>query len=91
VTPDDLASSQPRITLYTSESCHWCRVAKRYFQERGLSFREVDIVKDQRGRREMVRMTGQCGVPVIKVGHRAMTGWDETEFEALLRGEPRRR
>ena len=82
---------QPRITLYTSPSCHWCKVAKRYFEERGLEYREVDVFADRRGRQEMVRMTGQNGVPVIRVGEHAMTGWDRGEFERLLDGRFRRR
>jgi glutaredoxin 3 len=79
------------ITLYTSPTCHWCRVAKRYLEERGLEYREVDIISDPRARQEMVRMTGQYGVPVIRVGERSMTGWDKTEFERLLHGRARRR
>lgn len=81
----------PRITVYTSPACHWCRVAKRYLEHRGLTYREVDIISDKRGRQEMVRMTGQYGVPVIRVGHRAMVGWDKAEFELLLSGKVGRR
>jgi glutaredoxin len=82
---------QPRITVFTSESCHWCKAATAYLDERGLSYREVDVIKDPRGRQEMVRMTGQFGVPVIRVGESAMTGWDRAEFERLLAGRPERR
>lgn len=82
---------QPRITVFTSESCHWCKVAKAYLDERALSYREVDIIKDPRGRQEMARMTGQFGVPVIRVGDHAMTGWDKAEFERLLSGRAERR
>jgi glutaredoxin 3 len=84
-------SHAPKITLYSSPACHWCRVAKRYIEEKGLDYREVDIINDPRGRQEMVRMTGQYGVPVIKVGERAMTGWDKAEFDRLLHGRARRR
>jgi glutaredoxin-like YruB-family protein len=88
---DGQSSHLPRITVYTSPACHWCRVAKRYMDERGLSYREVDVISDKRGRQEMVRMTGQYGVPVIRVGERAMTGWDKAEFERLLHGRAHRR
>ena len=64
-------------------------MAKRYLEEHGLPYREVDIINDKRGRQEMVRMTGQYGVPVIRVGERAMTGWDKAEFERLLHGRGR--
>ena len=85
------SSHQPRITVFTSPSCHWCRVATRYIEERGLTYREVDVIKDARGRQEMARMTGQYGVPVIRVGEHAMTGWDKAEFERLLSGDFKRR
>jgi glutaredoxin 3 len=82
---------QPRITVFTSQSCHWCKVAKAYLDERKLAYREVDVIKNPQGRREMMRMTGQSGVPVIRVGEHAMTGWDKAEFERLLSGRPQRR
>lgn len=85
------SSQQPRITVYTTQTCHWCRVAKRYLAERGLSYREVDIGHDTAGKRRMVLMTGQHGVPVIEVGEHAMLGWDKHEFEKLLSGRFKRR
>ena len=84
-------SGPPRIVVYTSPTCHWCRVAKAYLKDHDLPYTEVDIITDKRGRRDMVAMTGQYGVPVIKVGHRAMVGWDKKEFKALLSGDGGRR
>lgn len=80
----------PRVTLYTSPACHWCRVAKAYFKEHQVVYREIDILTDKRGRREMVAMTGQYGVPVIRVGEKAIVGWDRREFERLYRGGAKR-
>ncbi len=91
MTTDGNQGRPPRITVYTSPSCHWCRVAKRYLESKGLPYREIDIIADKRGRQEMVRMTGQYGVPVIRVGERAMAGWDPAEFDRLLDGRPKRR
>lgn len=34
----------------------------------------------------MVSATGQYGVPVIRVGDKAMVGWDKNEFEKMLEG-----
>jgi len=81
----------PRITVFTSPTCHWCTVAKRYLTQKGLTFREVDVITDMKGRQEMVRMTGQYGVPVIRVGEHAMVGWDKAEFERLLSGRFKQR
>ena len=79
------------VTLYTSPTCHWCRVAKRYLEEQDITYSEIDIISDHAGRREMVLMTGQHGVPVVRVGEHAMIGWDEAEFELLRAGRFKRR
>jgi len=85
------SNHSPRITVFTSPSCPWCKVAKRYLAEKGLQFREVNVIANPKGRQEMVRMTGQSGVPVIRVGEHAMVGWDEREFEKLLSGKFKQR
>ena len=81
----------PRITIFTTPTCHWCRVAKRYLVEHRLPHHELDVSKDRRALKEMVLMTGQRGVPGVRVGSRAMIGWDEKEFERLLAGRYRHR
>ena len=82
---------EPTVVVYTTPTCHWCRVAKAYLKERGIAFREIDVTSDRRGLREMVLMTGGRAVPVIRVGEHAMTGWDAEEFERLRSGRFYRR
>jgi len=81
----------PRITIYTTPTCHWCDVAKRYLTKEGVAFHEVDITRDRRGLRDMVLMTGGRAVPVLRVGTHAMVGWDVHEFERLRSGRFKRR
>ena len=76
----------PAVIIYTTPHCHWCGVAKRYFERHRIEYREIDVASDRRGLREMVLMTGRRAVPVICVGHHAMTGWDAREFEKLRKG-----
>lgn len=58
-------------------------MAKRYFAENGIEFADVDVATNSEALKEMVVMTGQYGVPVIRVGEKAMVGWDPKEFERL--------
>lgn len=60
-------------------------MAKRYFADNEITYRERDVAKDFGARRQMVVMTGQLGVPVIQVGERAMVGWNAEEFERMRR------
>lgn len=77
-------SRSRKVTLYTTPTCPWCQVAKRYLVEREVHFAEVDISTDRVGMREMVLMTAQHGVPVLRVGEKAMVGWNAEEFERLF-------
>jgi glutaredoxin 3 len=73
-----------RITLYSTPICLACDQAKAYLAERGLEYEEVDVSTDKERLREMVLMTGQYGVPVIRVGEKAMIGWHAGEFRQLM-------
>ncbi|MDZ4065234.1 MAG: glutaredoxin family protein [Coriobacteriia bacterium] len=82
---------QPRsVKLYTSPTCSWCRVAKAYMVDNDIEFTEADITSDLGARKEMVVMTGQYGVPVIRVGDGALVGWNEAEFRRLMQLRPKK-
>jgi glutaredoxin len=73
-----------RVRIFTTPICSYCRIAKAYLRDNDITFEEVDITTDACGRREMVTMTGQYGVPVLLVGEKTLVGWNATEFERLL-------
>jgi len=73
------------ITLYTTPTCTYCRKAKAYFQEHRIPFSEYDVSRDQRRAEEMVRKSGQMGVPVIDVNGRVIVGFNQPEIERALR------
>jgi glutaredoxin 3 len=65
------------VTLYTTEPCGFCRQAKNLLEARRVSYREVNLAKDPRGRAELVAVTGQMTFPQIVVGERAIGGFRE--------------
>ena len=73
------------ITMYTTPSCTYCRKAKDYFRQNHVPFTEYDVSRDQRRADEMVRKSGQMGVPVIDVNGRIIVGFNQTEVERALR------
>ena len=76
---------QPRIVLFTTPSCPWCRAVKIYLRQKGFRFREVDVSKDPDAARDMIRRTGQRGVPVLLIGNRPIVGFDREKKDKLLR------
>lgn len=75
----------PQVTIYTTPSCHFCHAAKEFFAENNVAYAEHDVASDMDKRSEMIDMTGQMGVPVIRVGDDVIVGFDEDKLRELLK------
>ena len=73
-----------KVVLFSTSACSWCRRAKRYFREQRVPFKEVNLERDPEAARDVVRKTGQTGVPVIKIGNRWIVGFDKERIEKEL-------
>ena len=78
------AQKQPKVIIFTTPTCSFCRAAKRYFQEKKIKFKEIDVSRDERAARDMMRRTGQTGVPVILINNRPIVGFDKPKINQLL-------
>lgn len=74
----------PRVILFTTPSCTYCRLAKQYLRQRGVRFKDVDVSRDAAAARDMVRRSGQQGVPVIDIGGKIVVGFDRPKIDRLL-------
>jgi len=80
-----MTTSRPhRVLVFTTPTCPWCTRAKSYLRERSVAFREVDVSRDPVAARDLVRRTGQMGVPVIEIDGRPIVGFDRTRIDQLL-------
>ena len=65
------------ITVYTTEPCGYCRVAKALLNKRGVAFEEINLAKDPEGRAELVRRTGMMTFPQVVVDGESIGGYQE--------------
>lgn len=72
------------VTIYTTPTCHFCKMAKDFFAEKGVQFTGYDVTQDAAKREEMIQLTGQLGVPVIVIGDDIMVGFDRTKIADKL-------
>jgi len=72
------------VTIYSTPSCHFCHLAKDYFTENNIQYTEHDVASDLDKRKEMMDLTGQMGVPVIKIEEDVVVGFDESKIKELL-------
>ena len=75
---------KPAVTIYSTPVCHFCHAAKEFFTENNVTYTEHDVAGDAEKRQEMIDMTGQMGVPVIRIGDDVIIGFDEPKLKELL-------
>lgn len=73
-----------RVLVFTTPTCPWCNRAKQYLRQRNVRFREVDVSRDASAARDLVRRTGQMGVPVVEIDGRPIVGFDKPRIDTLL-------
>lgn len=64
------------IKVYSTRTCPWCTKTKEYLESRKIPFENVDVSLNREAAMEMVRKTGQRGVPVIQIGEKFIVGFD---------------
>jgi len=75
---------QPRVIVFSTPTCTYCNMAKKYFREKGVKFKDVDVSKDMAAARDMLRRSGQQGVPVIDIGGKIVVGFDRPKIDKYL-------
>mgnify|MGYP000521895116 CR=1 FL=1 len=73
------------VTVYTTPSCGYCNLAKDWLRKQKIPFTEYNVASDTRKAEEMVRKSGQMGVPVIDVNGRIIIGFNQPEIERALK------
>jgi glutaredoxin len=59
-------------------------MAKQYFRRNKIRFKDVDVSRDEAAARDLVRRTGQMGVPVIDINGKLIVGFDKPQINQLL-------
>jgi glutaredoxin 3 len=80
----DRKPTQPTVVVFTTPTCSWCRVVKQHLKKHNIRFKEIDVSKDERAARDMVRRTGQQGVPVTLIQNRPIVGFNKQQINRLL-------
>jgi len=76
------------VTIYSTQTCGYCKAAKDFMASKGVAFEDVDVGIDQARAREMIEKSGQMGVPVIVVGsgseEELIVGFDQNRLATAL-------
>ena len=73
-----------KVTVYTSNTCPYCTMAKDYLKDKEVAFEEKNVQTDKEARQELMSM-GYTGVPVICVDDEQIVGFDKARLDELLK------
>jgi glutaredoxin-like YruB-family protein len=73
-----------KVEIFSTSSCHFCHMAKEWLAEKGIPYEDYNVGENAERRKEMVEITGQLGVPVIRVGEDVMVGFNQEQLAKIL-------
>jgi len=73
------------VTVYSTPFCPYCVMVKNFLKQNGVDFEEIDVTEDAAKAAEMVRKSGQSGVPVTEIDGQIVVGYDLKKLRALLK------
>ncbi|MEX0919480.1 MAG: glutaredoxin domain-containing protein [Parcubacteria group bacterium] len=74
-----------KVEIYSTDSCHFCQMAKEYFTTNNVPFTNYNVGTDTEKRAEMIDKSGQMGVPVIVVDDKDLViGFNEKKLAELI-------
>lgn len=78
-----------KVAIYTTPTCTYCRMTKDFFKQHNVAYDEYNVASDITRREEMIKKSGQMGVPVIAVedeegDEQLIVGFDKGALSAAL-------
>lgn len=73
------------ITIYSTDTCAYCPMVKRFFKAKNVPFIEEDITHDTVMRTALHKHTGYSTVPVTTDGETYVVGWKPGELAKLIK------
>ncbi len=76
--------TQKRVTVYSTPSCPYCNKLKQYLDKYGIRYTDINVAANPQAAEEMVRKSGQRGVPQTDINGKIVIGFDVPKLSKLL-------
>lgn len=78
-----------KVTIYKTVTCPYCKMETEYLNSKGVTFTEIYADKDPKAAEEMVKISGQMGVPFTVITddsgkQTAILGFDKARIDQVL-------
>lgn len=72
------------VKVYSTSTCPYCIKAKEFLKENNIEFENIDVGVDQERAQEMIKKSGQMGVPVLDIDGQIIVGFDKEAVTKAL-------
>ncbi len=73
-----------KVTIYSTNTWPWCTKVKDYLDNKNVAYEAFDVGADRDKAMEMVKKSGQQGVPVLDIEGDIVVGFDQAKIDKLL-------
>ena len=70
-----------KVKVYSTATCPFCIRAKQFLKENAITFEDIDVSMNQEAAQEMIKRSGQMGVPVIDIEGELIVGFDKDKIK----------
>ena len=74
-----------KVMVYSTPTCPYCVRAKQYLKDNDIAFEDIDVSTNEEKAQEMIKMSGQMGVPVVEIDGEIVIGFDKDKIKRLLK------
>ena len=73
-----------KVKIYSTPTCPYCKMAKEFLTQKGVEFEDIDVSTNHEAAQEMIKKSGQTGVPQIEINGKVIVGFDKEAIEKEL-------
>lgn len=72
------------MKVFSTPACPYCVTLKEFLKEHKIEFEDIDVSQDKKALDQMVKKSGQMGVPVVEIEGQIIIGFDKEKISKLL-------
>lgn len=73
------------ITVFTTATCAYCAMVKRFFDSKQIQYEVVNLDENPDKRQELFQATGAMTVPITQNGDQFVIGWQPAKLMELTK------
>ena len=80
--------SAKEVKVYSTPTCPYCKIVKKFLEDNSISYRDLNVAEDKAALDDIIKRSGQMGVPVIDIDGDLVIGFNQVKLKEKLKLKP---